>query len=80
MIKNTEKIFPQMETINEASKISGLAKYRIRQIVLENKVKYVKAGKKYLINVDSLIEYLNKGETTNNEISTNKNSIRKVGA
>ena len=52
-----KKFFPQMETINEASKISGLAKYRIRQMVLQNKVKYVRAGKKYLINIESLIEY-----------------------
>lgn len=74
-----QKNFPQMETINEASKISGLAKYRIRQMVLQNKVKYVRAGKKYLINIESLIEYLNQGEITNSEVDTTKNNVRKVG-
>ena len=74
-----KKIFPQMETINEASKISGLAKYRIRQMVLQNKVKYVRAGKKYLINIESLIEYLNQGEITNSEVDTSKSNVRKVG-
>ena len=69
-----------METINEASKISGLAKYRIRQMVLQNKVKYVRAGKKYLINIESLIEYLNQGEITNSEVDTSKSNVRKVGA
>lgn len=73
-----KKFFPQMETINEASKISGLAKYRIRQMVLQNKVKYVRAGKKYLINIESLIEYLNQGEIINSEVDTTKNSVRKV--
>lgn len=68
-----------METINEASKISGLAKYRIRQMVLQNKVKYVRAGKKYLINIESLIEYLNQGEITNSEVDTSKSNVRKVG-
>lgn len=75
-----QKNFPQMETINEASKISGLAKYRIRQMVLQNKVKYVRAGKKYLINIESLIEYLNQGEITNSEVDTSKSNVRKVGA
>lgn len=74
-----KKFFPQMETINEASKISGLAKYRIRQMVLQNKVKYVRAGKKYLINIESLIEYLNQGEITNSEVDTSKSNVRKVG-
>ena len=74
-----KKFFPQMETINEASKISGLAKYRIRQMVLQNKVKYVRAGKKYLINIESLVEYLNQGEITNSEVDTSKSNVRKVG-
>lgn len=73
------KNFPQMETINEASKISGLAKYRIRQMVLQNKVKYVRAGKKYLINIESLIDYLNNGEMINSNTASTKNEIRKVG-
>ena len=68
-----------METINEASKISGLAKYSIRQMVLQNKVKYVRTGKKYLINIESLIEYLNQGETQHSEIGTTKSNVRKVG-
>lgn len=73
------KNFPQMETINKASKISGLAKYRIRQMVLQNKVKYVRAGKKYLINIESLIDYLNNGEMINSNTASTKNEIRKVG-
>ncbi len=74
-----QKNFPQMKTINEASKISGLAKYRIRQMVLQNKVKYVRAGKKYLINIESLIDYLNNGEMVNSNTASTKNAIRKVG-
>ncbi len=53
---------PQMATINEAAKITGLAKYFIRQLALQNKIKHVRAGKKILINVDKLIEFLNNGE------------------
>ena len=72
---------PKMATINECAKTVGLAKYHIRQLVLQGKVKYVKAGKKYLINVDNLIEYLNNGETQveTEEQDSNTNKIRKVG-
>lgn len=68
---------PKMTTINETSQISGLTKHCIRQLVLQNKIKYVKAGKKYLINLGSLVEYLNNGEK---EVETkNTSKIRKVG-
>lgn len=72
---------PKMATINECAKTVGLAKYHIRQLVLQGKVKYVKAGKKYLINVDNLIEYLNNGKTQveTEEQDSNTNKIRKVG-
>ena len=32
--------------------------YAIRKIVKENKIPYIRSGKKYLINVETLIEYL----------------------
>lgn len=72
---------PKMATINECAKIVKLAKYHIRQLVLQGKVKYVKAGKKYLINLNSLIEYLNNGEaqTETEELTESTSKIRKVG-
>lgn len=72
---------PKMATINECAKIVKLAKYHIRQLVLQGKVKYVKAGKKYLINLNSLVEYLNNGETQTKteELTENASKIRKVG-
>lgn len=50
---------PTMATVNEAAKITGLAKYYIRQLALQNKIKNVRAGKKILINVEKLIDFLN---------------------
>lgn len=72
---------PQMKTIKEVSKIIGLAEYHIRQLVKQNKIKFIMAGKKYLINLDSLIAYLNNGETEAKSIeeNTKSNKIRKVG-
>ncbi len=79
-MENLEKI-PRMKTINECSKIVGLAKYYIRSLVLKNKVVYVRSGSKYLLNLDNLIDYLNNGE---NNIETpiqkaNVGNIRKIG-
>lgn len=75
------KIIPTMKTIKECSKILGLTKYHIRQLVLQEKVKFVRSGSKYLVNVDSLIEYLNNGETQTEEQEQfeNTSKIRKVG-
>lgn len=73
-----EKI-PTMKSISECSEIVGLAKYHVRQLVLQDKIKYVKAGRKYLVNLESLIKYLNNGETQTNTEIENLNKIRKVG-
>lgn len=66
---------PEMKTISEASKIVGLAKYHIRKLVLQGKVKYVRSGVKYLLNMDSLINYLNNGD---NATVSDSNSIRNI--
>ena len=73
-----EKI-PTMKSISECSEIVGLAKYHVRQLVLQDKIKYVKAGRKYVVNLESLIEYLNNGETHVKTESENSYKIRKVG-
>lgn len=70
---------PKMATIQECAELSGLAKYAIRRLVLENKIKFIKLGKKYLVNFDNLVEYLNNGETQASTEIENSNKIRKVG-
>ena len=78
-MKETFKNVPTMKSICECSQNTGLAKYHVRQLVLQDKIKYVKAGRKYLVNLESLIEYLNNGETQTNTEIENSNKIRKVG-
>lgn len=75
-----EKI-PALKTINEASQLVGLARYHLRQLIKQNKIKFILAGKKVLINMDSLVEYLNNGETQTKteELTENTSKIRKVG-
>ena len=54
---------PRMRTIKDTAKETGLAYNYIRTLCLQNKIVYVKAGNKYLVNVDKLVEYLNTGIT-----------------
>lgn len=54
---------PTMITIKEAAKQTGLSYEYIRQLIREGKVTYVRAGVKFLINMERLVAYLNDGET-----------------
>ena len=56
---NQEIKVPTMLTIKETAKVTGIAEYNIRQLVAGNKICFVKAGRKYLINLEKFIEYLN---------------------
>lgn len=55
----TANNIPHMETIKTTAKMFGLAEHFIRQLVISGKIVAVKAGCKYLVNVDRLAEYLN---------------------
>ena len=54
---------PTMLTIKQTAERTGLAVHYIRQLCLENKIVYRKAGAKYLINFEKFIEYLNNSES-----------------
>ena len=50
---------PRMETIKETAKLFNLPEHFVRQKVSCGEVVAVKAGKKYLVNIDKFAEYLN---------------------
>jgi len=54
---------PKMLTITQTAKAFGLPKNFIRQAVLDGRIVHVKAGKKYLINIQKVEEWLNAGDT-----------------
>lgn len=56
---------PRMRTVHEAAEElrrmdegTAVTEYHIRQLAVNNIIPRVKAGKKYLINLDALIAYL----------------------
>ena len=69
---------PRMTTINEAAEITGLAKHFIRQLALQDKIRHVRAGKKFLINIEKLIEYLNNGDNEPTSLAENRYGIQAV--
>ena len=62
MNKQNTSALPKMLTIRETAQVTGLHEYFVRQLVKQNRVTYVKAGCKTLINLDRLVEFLNEGE------------------
>ena len=61
---------PRMRTVHEAAEElrrmdegTAVTEYHIRQLAINNVIPRVKAGKKYLINLDALIAYLENPST-----------------
>lgn len=62
--------FPRMRTISEAvSEIraqdpnTAITPYRVRQLILNGNLPSVRAGNKYLLNLDDLLDYLKKPQS-----------------
>lgn len=52
----------QMVTLKEASSRTGISYDRLRKMCINNQIVYIKAGCKFLINWEKLVDYLNAGE------------------
>lgn len=50
---------PRMIGLRDAAETTGLSYYYLRQLCLSNSIVYVRAGTKYLVNLDKLIDFLN---------------------
>ena len=61
-MKERNVSIPTMYTIKHASEMTGLSYDYIRKLCLTNRIVFVRAGSKYLINMEKLIEYLNAGD------------------
>ena len=68
--------FPHMATVQEASKASGLAQCHIRKLLAEGPVRGVRAGRRILVNLDSLSKYLEMGDQP--EVKTVLPGIRRI--
>lgn len=79
---------PRMRTIKEAvaelkaiDEHTAITEYHIRQLALSGVLPRIKAGKKLLINLDLLIEYLTNPDADKFKVNTSataENGIRKI--
>lgn len=50
---------PRLATLKETAELTGLSYGFLRQKALNSEIVAVRAGRKFLINIDRLIDYLN---------------------
>ena len=55
----TEMTIPTMLTLREASEKTGLSYDYLRKLCLSKQIVHIRAGAKYLINLEKLVEYMN---------------------
>ena len=53
---------PTMWGLKEAASRTGLSYDYVRKLCIQGRIPYIKAGSKYLVNGDRLMEYMNQGE------------------
>ena len=59
---------PEMITIKEAARRTGVSYDCIRKLCLQKKIVHIKAGSKYLVNFGMFCKYLNEGDQGGEEI------------
>ena len=68
--------YPQMATVKAAAELYGLSPAYIRRLCRTGKVRYVVAGHRWLVNLDSLARYFEKGDPVDNNQTVG--GIRKI--
>ena len=64
--------------VKKAAELYGLSPYYIRRLCKEGKVRYVNAGHRWLVNLDSLARYFEQGDPAPAEQTPAAPSVRRV--
>jgi excisionase family DNA binding protein len=59
MTGQAPKSIPEMLTVRQTAERFGIAQHHARQLALTGKVRAVRAGRKILINAQSVVNYFN---------------------
>lgn len=59
MMERTENSIPRMRPIKEISAETGISYDAIRKMCLRKEIQHIRCGKKFLVNLDWFIDYLN---------------------
>ena len=77
-IINYRTINQAVEEIRRADPDTALTAWRLRRFIEEGVVKSIDAGKKHLVKMDSLINFLEHPENYSLPTKSNNNKIRKL--
>lgn len=61
------EMIPEMLSIRETSVRSGLSYDFIRKLCLQNRIVYIRNGRKFFVNWSKFCDFLNGEEDSNNE-------------
>lgn len=70
--------YPNMGTVAKAAEIYGLSPAYIRRLCRQGKIRYVVAGHRWLVNLDSLARYFNEDDPVPAEQDEAVGGIRRV--
>lgn len=73
-LNETETKIPHMETIKRTAELFGLPVHFVRCKVSSGEIVAVRAGRKFLVNVDKFAEYLNSA-TIENETTVGRRRV-----
>lgn len=68
--------YPNVGTVAKAAEIYGLSPAYIRRLCRQGKIRYVVAGHRWLVNLDSLARYFEEGDPVDS--SQTVDGIRRV--
>lgn len=69
---------PRMRTIKETAEIFGLPVHFVREKVSAGEVVAVRAGRRFLVNVDKLAEYLNTCKVQSEQQTADSGKIQRI--
>lgn len=67
---------PRMRTIKEVSATTGISYDAIRKMCLRKEIPHIRCGKKFLVNLDQFIDYLNQGHISEQRMEEEKSNQR----
>ena len=70
--------YPNMGTVKKAAEIYGLSPCYIRRLCKAGKIRFVNAGHKWLVNLDSLAQYFEQGDPGPAGQDEAANDVRRV--
>ena len=77
-MENKQFAIPTMENIRKTAEIFGLPEHFVRSKVASGEVVAVRAGKRFLVNIEKFAEYLNSTTIISKSDDNTFNTMKKI--